>query len=196
MTQHIAGIDYGIRAPCLCIVPVQEDTELTPWNQCHFYYTTQVKSQLVNTGNVHSIHIADTGEERYESIAEYFTATLKSYDVCQVGLEGYAYGSAKNSSSLTALAENVGLLKYFLYRADIAVNIHAPSTVKKFATGRGNASKDEMFEKFCLITEYDLNLLFGRDATALSKSPVADMVDAYFISQVQRLVKILEEADV
>lgn len=187
---YIAGIDYGIRNPCMCLVPYSDSNELTPFEDCHWFYTTEVKSHVINQGNIHSVHMLQEGEQRYSTIAEYFVEQLKAYKVTQVGLEGYAFGA--KGSSLTALAENCGLLKYFLSESCIAVNVHAPTSVKKFATGSGKASKDDMYDLFALSTGVELNAIFGRSEG--SKSPVSDMVDAYYISQFQRFVRILEEA--
>ena len=189
---HCAGLDYGIRCPAACVLPYSESDELTPFDQCHFYYITEVKSQAIDRGNIHGFHLTGySAATRYSSIADYFVGVFKEHNVQQIGLEGYAYNAKGNSQ--TALAENVGLLKYLLHQNGIAYNVHPPTTLKKYSTGKGNASKDDMLATFEVITGVDLNGYFGRAKAALSKSPVSDLVDAYMIANFQRMIRHLEE---
>jgi hypothetical protein len=44
-------------------------------------------------------------------------------------------------------------------------------------------------------TGTDLNGVFGRDPEAKSKSPVSDLVDAYFIACLQRVESAITNAD-
>lgn len=63
-------------------------------------------------------------------------------DVMLVALEGYSYGS--HSSNLPAIGELGGVARVALHEANVPFIVVPPSTLKKFATGRGNAKKDEM----------------------------------------------------
>ena len=59
-----------------------------------------------------------------------------------------------------------------------------PSMVKKYATGRGNANKEVMYEAFNaeLVTPPDLQQRLKPKSKKLS-NPVTDIVDAYFIAK-------------
>ena len=60
-------------------------------------------------------------------------------------MEGYSFGS---TGRVFNIAENTGILKYNLWAALIHFDVLAPTTVKKFATGSGSASKVDMFNQF------------------------------------------------
>lgn len=60
-----------------------------------------------------------------------------------VVIEGYALG-APGRLSLVRLAELGGVLRLRLFELAIAFVEVSPSTLKRFATGKGNATKDEM----------------------------------------------------
>ena len=64
-----------------------------------------------------------------------------------VHLEGYSYGS--KGQAIFQIAENCGILKYSLLNNKIEYNIIVKSIVKKFATDKGNANKELMYEHFC-----------------------------------------------
>ena len=70
-------------------------------------------------------------------------------------------------------------IKIFITRKRIEYNIIVPSIVKKFATDKGNANKDLMYEHFCKDTKTDLMKTF--DMQTLS-NPITDIVDSYYIA--------------
>lgn len=57
-------------------------------------------------------------------------------------VEGYSYGS--RGSAVYNIAELGGVVRLALWRAGITYVEVAPGALKKFTTGKGNASKDEM----------------------------------------------------
>lgn len=58
-----------------------------------------------------------------------------------VAIEGYAFGRPNQA---TAIGELGGVVKTALYEAGIPYVLIPPGTLKKFATGRGNATKPDM----------------------------------------------------
>ena len=60
-------------------------------------------------------------------------------------LEGYSMGA---KGRLFDIGEATGIFKYFLSQNSISPLIVAPSSIKKHATGKGNANKFQMLEKF------------------------------------------------
>jgi len=60
-----------------------------------------------------------------------------------VVLEGYSYGS--QGAAIVSLGELGGVVRVALAEAGVRVVEVAPSLLKKFACGKGNAKKDEVF---------------------------------------------------
>ena len=105
---------------------------------------------------------------------------LRKHNVDKVFLEGYSYGS---TGKVFHIAENTGVLKYLMWDEELNFEIIPPTVIKKFATGKGNANKEKMYEAFC--TE-NPNLDLRSQLTPRSSnviSPVSDIVDAYFIAK-------------
>jgi len=57
------------------------------------------------------------------------------------------------------------------------VKLIPPSIIKKYATGKGNANKELMYEAFYNETKVDLQNILNCSIT----NPLTDIVDAYFI---------------
>jgi Holliday junction resolvasome RuvABC endonuclease subunit len=194
----VAGIDYSIRCPAICVIQ-SESTLLSvfrPFSECHFYYLSSINSHVIQTENIHGNNLVFSASQpdRFQSIAEWALMVLKHYPVNSVGIEGYAFGA--RGRSLFDLAENTGLLKYVLYENAIPYDIHAPTKVKRFGTGVGNADKDYMALAFEERTGVNLNSMFGRKKDRGSKSPVNDLVDAYFIACLQRMNGVLTALEI
>jgi crossover junction endodeoxyribonuclease RuvC len=91
-------------------------------------------------------------------------------------IEGMAF-MAHNTTALTQLAGLNYMIREFLYEHDIKFLLIAPTTLKKFATGRGNCQKDlillEVYKRY--EEEFsDDNLC---DAFCLAKVGERTMVD-------------------
>ena len=106
---------------------------------------------------------------------------LKENNVRSVGLEGYAYSSFTNN--LTQIAEMTGLLKYFLYQSAIPYNIYTPTSIKKSATGKGNAKKDMMYEAWLEDVGVDLFAMYNKTKAV---SPINDIVYSYYLACSER----------
>ena len=74
-----------------------------------------------------------------EITQEVFTRT---FGVDVVVLEGYSYGS--KGQAVYQIAELGGIVRYWLYAHGITTVEITPATLKKYATGVGNAGKDAM----------------------------------------------------
>lgn len=194
--EVLAGIDYSLRTPCVCIIePFTGSSTIVPYAFCDFYFLTDKPSHAIDQDNIHGTLMGSwkTPEERYESIADWTLGVLRKHKCKSIGLEDYAF-RATNQSALTQLAESTGLLKYFLHNESIASTPYSISHIKKFATSKGNATKEMMYQAFVRdnwnsIEEYSicLNSGFGRKPDATPRSPVTDMVDAYYIANLHRI---------
>ena len=102
---------------------------------------------------------------------------------CEVFIEGYAFATS-GKSHVRSVAENTGLLKHKMYKANQSFTSIPPTVIKKYATGKGNANKEVMYEAFSaeLLTPTDLQERLRPNSKKLS-NPVTDLVDAYFIAK-------------
>lgn len=110
---------------------------------------------------------------RFNRIADFFISYLKLHETKRVYLEGYALGAR---GKVFSIAENTAILKQRLLQEDIEVHIIPPTVIKKFATGKGNASKDEMKVAF----ENSEDKLCLEAISHYKHSPYTDCIDAYW----------------
>lgn len=168
-----AGIDYSITSPALCV----GDASSGP-NDC-MYFVYCDKKHAVAPNNITVFNYPDWGcpQERFDHLSNMMIENLLIYSIEHVAIEGFSYGSA---GLIFDMAENAGLLKHKLWRAGIEFKIIAPSAVKKFATGRGNAKKDEMYAAWLAAGGRDIQQDFAPKSKNIG-NPVSDIVDAFYI---------------
>lgn len=175
----IIGIDYSLTCPAVCVVderPLVDD----PLQNCKFYYLTTVKKYegVFLDGKIVGNLMPEwnTEQERHDKISDWvFSKSVEHTINPRVFIEDYSFGS---KGRVFNLAENTGLLKHKLYKKGIKFDTVVPSVVKKLATGKGNADKEKMYDKF--YEETGVNLMEHLDQQTL-KNPVTDIVDSYFI---------------
>lgn len=175
LNKPIAGIDYSLTGPCICVFNGLGDFS---FDNCSFFFLSDTKKYNRDWfGNV-------TGEsfsqwnyevERYESIADWATDIVLGCD--EVVIEDYAYGA---KGRVFHIAENTGVLKYKLYQMSIPTGVVSPTHVKKLATGKGNANKEAMHDAFVKETGVNLKAEISPDKKDYT-SPVSDIVDSYYI---------------
>jgi len=106
--MNIAGIDYSLRSPAICVFAGDYSTEFT-FNKCMFYYLTDVKKHVTTYGNNiigQGFEIFEGDSSRYDSISSW--ALDKVSPVDHIALEGYSFGS--KGHRLFQIAENTGVL--------------------------------------------------------------------------------------
>ena len=170
-------VDYSLRCPAICIF-TGNSRRAFKYNDCLFFFLTDTKKYAKTfcrniTGETFSSYSEEA--ERYDSISGWACDKLAGCN--QVALEGYAYGA---KGRVFHIAENTGILKYKIFQRGMPLDIVEPTKVKKFATGKGNASKQDMFSAFRKETGLDLRTLITPDKSDVS-NPVTDIVDAYYI---------------
>jgi hypothetical protein len=179
MEIKIAGIDYSLTCPCVAIYC--GDADKFSFEACRFFYLIDSKKYADDFLN-HQIQgdlmpLWKTDEERYDRISKWAMEIISDFQIESVTVEGYSMGS---KGRVFNLAENCGILKWKIWKAGIGIDIVPPTTVKKFATGKGNSDKDKMFEAFLQETSIDIQKIICPDKAKVS-SPVGDIVDAYYI---------------
>jgi len=170
------GIDYSLTSPCVCIA--RDKT----FSNSFFYFLNDrktVQGKFHNIlGEAHEEYLTD--QERYENIASWVMTILADFKKEEVTIliEDYSFGS---KGKVFNLAENCGILKYMLYKQGYKFFTVPPTVVKKFATGKGNATKEKMYEAFVAETGVDLHAIIS--PTTKLGSPTTDVVDAWYIAR-------------
>ena len=183
--MSIAGIDYSLRGPAICIYHdvdsfTGKENNTFSFDNCSFYYLTDTKRYAnIFLNNIHGKLFSEVESDcdRYDSISQWAVDTVLRYGCEQVALEGYSYGS---KGRVFHIAENTGILKYKFFQNSIPVDIIPPTSVKKFATGKGNADKEMMHDAFHKETDKNLHKLITPLKGKVS-NPVSDIVDSYYI---------------
>jgi len=185
----IVGIDYSMSSPAICVCIGEFKIE-----NCKFLYITNKKSAegSFESGRFEGILLKEWkhNAERFDKLAsitrdyifEHWPEDLDG-DAPTIGLEGYAMGA---KGQVFNIGENTGMLKYYLQVLEgWELTTYAPSSIKKFATDKGNANKELMYEYFVKETNMDLSKVFGIDINPEKiTSPVSDIVDAYYIAKI------------
>lgn len=172
----IVGIDYSLTSPCVCI---SKDKTFT---NSFFYFLNDRKSVIGKHHNIlgetHDEYLTD--QQRYENIASWVLGILLNFtkDEIYIMIEDYSFGS---KGKVFHIAENCGLLKYVLYKNGYKFFTVPPTVVKKHATGKGNATKEKMYETFVESTGVELHKILS--PTTKLGSPTTDVVDAWYIAR-------------
>ena len=74
----------------------------------------------------------------------------------------------------------MGVLKYRLQIEKFKYVTIPPTVVKKCATGKGNANKELMYERFLTESHVDLQSRLSPKSIKIS-NPISDIVDSYYI---------------
>ena len=178
--QTIVGIDYSLNSPAICIAGDDFD-----FNKCSFHFLTSKKKHIGKFGkNIFGYEHKEynTPIERFTNISSWALDIIHKQreDTAKVFIEGYSFGS--KGQAVFQIAENCGILKYRLQLSpSILYDTVVPSVVKKFASGKGNADKQLMYDSFIKHTKQDLFKMF--DMGKLN-NPVTDIVDSYYIAKV------------
>ena len=179
MNEHIAGIDYSLTSPAICVAKIIDNE--VKFENCKFHFLKQNKSHK-SLGKVFFAY--DYPEytddiDRFSKLASWTIECIRWYDgrVNRVYLEGYAFAA---TGRVFNIAENTGILKKQLREAGFKYTTIPPTVIKKHATGKGNANKDLMYETFLSETQVDLRSQLSPKSTKIS-NPVSDIVDAYYI---------------
>ena len=182
--KKLAGIDYSLTSPAICVWKETNDNRQFNFNMCTIHYLET--SQRLKRAAPHEILNLypeeypewETEEQRHDLLSEW---ALKCIRGCNVFIEGYAFATS-GKSHVRSVAENSGLLKHKMYKAKQSFISIPPTVIKKFATDKGNANKEIMHEFFVKESDAPSNLktILRPKSTKLT-SPITDIVDAYWI---------------
>lgn len=173
------GIDYSVTCPALC---------LTNGNDHRWWvnYKLSGKPYTALPNVIWTISSAEGDIARFVELAQWVLSVIAVTRPSHIVLEDYAFGAM---GRLTQLSENAGTLKVKLYEqyGNIPLHVVAPTTMKKFATGKGIATKDDIWASFVKQEPHTEPWAKLCHPKALRiGSPVADIADAYFLAQYGR----------
>jgi len=181
----IAGIDYSLTSPAICVWKSTDDDDgFFNFDDCDLYYLENPRKRRGATPpgilNLHADPYPEwkTEEERHEELSKWAMNIVQG---CEVFIEGYAFATS-GTSHVRSIAENTGLLKHKMHKVKQTFTSVPPTVIKKYATGKGNANKEIMYDAFCaeILTPSDLKSRLTPKSTKL-RNPVTDIVDSYFI---------------
>lgn len=90
-------------------------------------------------------HKTKKGQDRLVFMRDIVSRYLDLVAPELVAFEGYAIGfNNKNSNNILNLAELGGILKLLIFERGIDILLVPPTSLKLFATGKGNADKDKV----------------------------------------------------
>lgn len=172
----IAGVDYSLTSPSVCVF--SGDT----WSHhgCKFYYLVKRAKSVVTGGQFYGSEYPEylCDAHRYDNLASWSYNIMKKNLVEEVFIEGYAFGA---TGRVFQIAENTGMLKHHLWKNKLPFDVFPPTVIKKFATGKGNANKEKMYEAWLAETNIDIHKTL--DVSEKQWNPLSDIVDAYYIAK-------------
>lgn len=179
--RTVIGIDYSMNSPGVCVKYLNTHRLFGFVNNYNGNLTYDVdKFQFTITENV---EVYSSPIDRFDKLARKILWAINRFECNEpaVYIEGYSMGS---KGQVFHIAENTAILKHYFHRIGIEVIEVAPTTIKKYATGKGNAKKEDMYDAFVAKTGIDLRAKLI--PTRKLGSPVTDLVDAYYIAEYGR----------
>lgn len=171
----ILGIDFSLTSPAY--------TLLTD-NQVTCYCVSSVKQPIDMSVSSNMRIVIYPIEKQFETpyhrmnyLAEITESFAKQAE--HVCIEDYSFGSI---GMIFSIAEITGYVKYRLWRMGKSPCLVAPTKIKKWATGKGNANKELMITSFTQKTGIDLLEKLPLNKQKPFSSPISDIVDSYYIA--------------
>ena len=183
MMKKLAGIDYSLTSPAICVWRETDDNRQFNFDMCDVYYL-ETSQRLKRAQHVvlnlraETYPEWETEEQRHDLLSDWAMSIISGW---QVFIEGYAFATS-GKSHVRSVAENSGLLKHKMYKIKQPFTSEPPSVIKKYATGKGNANKDLMYDAFSKEsnTPSDLQKILRPKSNKLT-NPITDIVDSYWI---------------
>lgn len=173
----VAGLDYSMSGPAMTIHTGNtwsfKNCKLYTLTSVKKYHSTYLNGQILCKDMRKFVY----NEERFDFISNFFIDKLCAVNCKDLAIEDYAFGA---KGAAFTIGENTGVMKHKAFHKNIDLYTYAPTAVKKFATGKGNAKKDQMHDAFFQETSIDLTKVFDYTKTSIG-SPIADLVDSYYV---------------
>jgi len=181
--KRLAGIDYSLTSPAICVWKETNDNRQFNFDMCTIHYLETPQRLKRAAHRILNLHAEaypewETEEQRHDLLSDWAMSIISG---CQVFIEGYAFATS-GKSHVRSVAENSGLLKHKMYKLKQSFTSIPPSVIKKYATDKGNANKDLMYESFSKESHTPPNLhkILKPKSNKLT-NPTTDIVDSYWI---------------
>lgn len=153
----ILGIDQSLTHTGLCIV--------------------NKDNQIINALGIKTDNKNKTQYERIAYIANEIEKVILDYKIEKINIEGLAFGV--KGMTLQILAGLQYTILFIANKLNIEYEIIPPKTLKKKATGKGNATKKEMSEVIDILILIKLSEL---SEYKINSKLMEDIVDAYHLA--------------
>lgn len=175
--MKFTGIDYSMTSPGCCIY----DTKKGIYEH-YFFNSRKTDYKLPQSTKHRFVQLPypdyENNVQRFGNLAKILLETIPKDSI--VGIEDYSMGST--GSRVFHIGENTGILKFLLYERGQECMLYAPSVIKKFATGKGNATKNKMYKSWIESEGLDIQKTMKPNSDIIG-SPVTDIVDAFFLTK-------------
>ncbi|MCH5166892.1 MAG: hypothetical protein J1F35_03280 [Erysipelotrichales bacterium] len=186
------GIDPSINSTGVCMTLFNEyfEEQFTKFYIIHPHkLTKKEKSAEESNNNFQYVTFEEIIKDLSQNHPEEIFKTYKLFYICQnikriieleefddlfVCIEGISYGSSLRTKSIFDLAGLNYLLRNIVNELRGKLLVYSPANIKKFATGKGNANKEEMVEAFKIAYP---NLCLPK---------LDDVADAFFMKEISK----------
>jgi Holliday junction resolvasome RuvABC endonuclease subunit len=185
------GIDYSYTSPAITVINNNTNKVISfaLWHNKKLPDPETLKSNNLTIILNHYDDIVPkncTDIKRYMNLAVWSINNINQIKSCypdhelHIAIEGYSLGS--RLGSLFNIAENTAILKYKILTEIIpdSFEVYPPTTIKKYATGKGNSKKPDMARAYTSTTGDIIHQMLGK--TNPDSNPASDIVDSYFIA--------------
>lgn len=174
-----AGLDMAINHAALVVLNDKTDLVDVRFFTNKKTYAKKYGQSLLAELDTEDAHLFDVNRlnEIKQVLQVWMDLLLTSYMPCYVGLEDYALGMSRKAHQM---GEVGGVARLALWESTIPFRLHDPSSVKIFATGKGNADKEEM--KASYATTYATTIPV-RFSTGLPRETEEDIFDALTLAR-------------
>jgi Holliday junction resolvasome RuvABC endonuclease subunit len=106
-------------------------------------------------------------------------------DADYAAIEDYAFGA---KGAVFDIGEFVGFIKMNLFEKGIPFRLYDPNSIKKYGTGKGNADKITMYDKYMDFKGMKMDIkAMPIPNKGSGVSPTSDVVDAFWIAKLLQL---------
>jgi len=178
--KYIVGIDYSLTSPAITeFYGFDWDYNMgTISHSCLASNERQwTRWSCISGIDIKLYPIYDGDIKRYNKLSEWVFDRIVLHNRRPefVFIEDYAYAA---TGKVFNIAENMAILKNMLTTVGLKYFMIPPTVIKKFATGKGNANKEKMYDSFLIDTKRDLEKEFN---IKKDKNPISDIVDSYWL---------------
>ena len=135
--MKIAGIDYSLTSPAVCIYTEENDGGYFDFGRCvlHYLSNTKGQQQLAAGCGLDNIKASpypewETEEERHENLSDWAYKLIQGCK--EVFIEGYAFATV-GKSHVRSVAEGTGLLKNKMWKMKVPFTIFPANSPRFFA---------------------------------------------------------------